>query len=95
MSFAVYVDDNFNYQDESERYKKGEFASYDEALAVAQAIVDQFLQDNSAKYENAEELLSSYKSYGYDPYIVPGLENGRFSAWDYAETQCNKLYSTD
>ena len=93
MAFEVYVDDNFHYQDESERYKLGEYDSYDEALAAATGIVDRFLQENCSKHRQAEELLSAYKMFGDDPFIVPDTGSDRFSAWDYAKQQAEQLYS--
>jgi hypothetical protein len=95
MSFDVYVGDNFHYQEESEKYKKREYSSYEEALAAAQAIVDQFLQDNVDKHDSAEALLSSYKSYGDDPYILGEPKSHQFSAWKYAKEQCQRLYSNN
>ena len=32
--YSVYVDDNYHYMDESERYKKGDYATLDEAIAA-------------------------------------------------------------
>jgi hypothetical protein len=38
--FEVFVDDNFHYQDESERYKYGEYETYEAAVEVCKQIVD-------------------------------------------------------
>ncbi len=37
--FSVFVDDNFHYQDEDERYLKGVYSTYAEALEVCQGMV--------------------------------------------------------
>ena len=44
MKYQLYVDDNFHYQDESERYLAGEYDTLEEALAAAKGIVDEFSQ---------------------------------------------------
>ncbi len=41
--YTVRVDDNFHYMDSSERYTAGEYDTWDEALAKAQSIVDDYL----------------------------------------------------
>jgi hypothetical protein len=40
MSYQVLIDDNFHYQDESERVKHGVFATSEEAVAACRSIVD-------------------------------------------------------
>src|SRR5512139_1143390 len=42
--YEVFVDDNFHYMDESERYKLGTFKTCEEATAVCKRIVDEFLE---------------------------------------------------
>ena len=42
-TYTVFVDDNFHYMDESERYKLGEFADCASAVAACKQIVDEFL----------------------------------------------------
>ena len=37
-TYSVYVDDNYHYQDESERYKLGDFATLDEAIAIQNSV---------------------------------------------------------
>lgn len=91
-TWTVYVDDNFHYMDEDERYRLGTFNSLDEAEAACRKIVDQFLQDNSA--ETAEELYQSYVMFGEDPWIAgqhSGSDTPAFSAWNYAQKRCKEL----
>jgi hypothetical protein len=91
-TWTVYVDDNFHYMDEDERYCLGTFNSLDEAVAACRKIVDQFLQDNSA--ETAEELYQSYVMFGEDPWIAgqhSGSDVPAFSARKYAQERCKKL----
>jgi hypothetical protein len=92
MGFIVSIDDNFHYQDESQRSKLGEFETYEEALVAAQDIVDRFLENAKSNYKNAIDLYSSYRMYGDDPFIYPDTREPGFSAWKYAEEKCQKLY---
>lgn len=39
MSFKVFVDDNYHYQDESERYEQGEFGSFEAARFYCDKVV--------------------------------------------------------
>jgi hypothetical protein len=43
MPYLLYVDDNFHYMDESERYLSGTFDTAEAALEKARHIVDKFL----------------------------------------------------
>lgn len=92
IKFSVYVDDNFKYMDELSRYKLGEFDSWDEALKASKKIVDDYLLDAYKNTVNADELLSSYRQFGQDPFIVGGDEGKRFSAWEYAATRCQEIF---
>ena len=90
--WTVYVDDNFHYMDEDERYCLGTFETLDAAVAACRDIVDRFLQDNPAK--TADDLYDQYTSFGEDPWIKgpsPAPDPPPFSAWDYARKRCNEL----
>ena len=89
----VFVDENSHYQDESERYKLGEFETYEDAHAAAEKVVDDFLDSAYRNGMSAKALFDSYKMYGEDPFIVPDREDGKFSAWTYAEHRCKTLCS--
>ena len=91
-NWTVFVDDNFHYMDEDERYKLGTFDSYSAAVAACKKIVDEFLQHNTAK--TADELYDQYIAFGEDPWIqgtTPPSEAQQFSAWDYARQRCNEV----
>ena len=64
MSYTVYVDDNYNYMDESSRYRIGEFQTYQAAVAAAKKLVDAFLLEHYKPGTTAEELFSGYRGYG-------------------------------
>lgn len=91
MSFKVLVDDNFHYQDESERYEVGEYQSYDAAVAVCKMIVDKYLASAFKVGMTAAELYNSYVTFGQDPFVVPRPEGDDFSAWNYAKQRCSEM----
>ena len=94
MTYAVYVSDNFHYQDESHTYKQGEYETYEQALTVAKAIVDDFLVQDFKAGMSAKQLYERYRAFGEDPRIVgkvPGFLCPRFSAWRYAKQRCSKM----
>lgn len=89
--YQVYVDDNYHYMDESERYSGGVFDSCEAAKTKCRQIVDEFLLANHKEGTAANELLSLYKSFGEDPWILPGADGCTFSAWDYAGERCKEI----
>jgi len=89
MSYKVFVDDNFHYMDEDDRYLLGEFETFDAAVAACQRVVNEFLEQTYKAGMSAEELYKSYVDFGQDPFIVGG--DSRFSAWDYAKEQSARL----
>lgn len=91
--YAVFVDDNFHYMDESERYKSGEFSTFEEAIKHCQKIVDEFLVSNFKPGMSVDELYDQYVSFGDDPFIRGPESNPGFSAWSYAKQRCEELCS--
>lgn len=88
-SWTVFVDDNFHYMDEEERYKLGTYASYQDALAASRLCVDIFLETRDEP--DAASLFDAYQSYGEDPFIMGQACKLGFSAWQYAEQRCSEL----
>ncbi|MFZ2284959.1 MAG: hypothetical protein WAV86_13890 [Lutibacter sp.] len=95
--FHLRVYDNFHYMDESQAYNYGQFATYEEALIAAKAIVDEFFEHNWKSGVTPDYLNVQYCLYGEDPIILPN-EHGKlesFSARTYAsisaEEICRKL----
>jgi hypothetical protein len=89
--YRVMVDDNFHYQDESERREHGVYETLEEARAACRALVDRSLVEEYRPGISAERLFDRYKSFGEDPFIlaVAGANDGvLFSAWTYAEERC-------
>ena len=91
MSFTVFVDDNSHHQDESERYKEGDYESYSEAIAVCKGIVDQYLIGAHKEGMTASELYESYTSFGDDPFVVPKPARAVYSSWIYAKERCVEI----
>lgn len=89
MKFTVFVDDNFHYQDESERYKKGDYPTTEAAIAACKQIVDGYLNSAYREGMSASELYRSYTSFGEDPFVVP--ETAHYSSWEYANERCSEL----
>ena len=86
MPHRVTIADNFHYMDAGEYVDGGEFATYDEALARAQAIVDESLASNWQPGDTPDALMARYAQFGDDPFIVPPGEPP-FSAREYARTR--------
>ena len=83
--FTVYVDDNFHYQDEDERYRLGVYPTYEAALEACRALVRKDLEHFFKPGMTAADLVGQYSGFGEDPFIVPtpdGIE--KFSARNYA-----------
>lgn len=89
--YTVFVDDNYHYQDETARYKLGEYEEYETAVYAAQKIVDDYLQSAYKQGMTAADLWENYCMFGEDPFIVSAEEQTRFSAWEYAADRCQQL----
>ena len=85
--FKVFIDDNFNYMDENERYQIGEYETEEEAISVCKQVVDDYLLSSYEPSMTAEQLLENYVNFGDDPFIRGGGTENSFSAWDYAKTR--------
>ena len=93
--YTLHVADNFHYMDESETYKAGEFATWNEAVNAARGLVDRCLAESFRPGMSATALYKTYTGFGEDPYIVPVPEGERFSAWEYAKQRCAELCGDD
>jgi hypothetical protein len=89
------IDDNFHFQDESERASHGTFATADEALTACRTIVDGFLADAFKPGMPPAALYEQYTLFGDDPWIASIDPNSApavvFSAWDYARKRCDEM----
>ncbi len=90
MKYVVFVDDNFHYMDEDERYELGEFPDRDAAIAACKRIVDEFLATTD-KSKTAEEMFAAYAGFGEYPWIQTDDPDCKFSAWEYAKARCAEI----
>ena len=88
--YTVFVDDNFHYMDESERYKLGEFEDCASAVAACKKIVDEFF-DTCSLDNNDAEIFKQYSLFGEDPWISSDDPECQFSAWNYARERAKTL----
>jgi hypothetical protein len=95
--FTVYIDDNYHYQDEDERYIGGEFGTWKAAVTFARKVVDRTVVPTieGGGGLSPEEAYDNYIMFGDDPWITgrgPIPEGETFSAWPYAKQRCYELY---
>lgn len=86
-NFQVFVDDNFHYMDEDERYSANGYDTAEEAIAFCQKMVDDFLIRHYETGMTSDNLYDYYTSFGEDPFIRcnnPDM-TCEFSAWKFAE----------
>jgi hypothetical protein len=92
-SYSVFVDDNFSLPPDEQRYKLGDFATFEEAVAACKRLVDGFLKVEVSLDEAPAERYEAYTHLGPDPFIVtddPAALNPPFSAWSYAKGRCQE-----
>ena len=92
--YTVFVDDNFHYMDESERYKLAEFEDCASAVAACKQIVDEFLNTCDSSKTDAE-IFHQYVLFGEDPWISSTDSECTFSAWNYARERAKALARKD
>ncbi len=92
--YAVLVDDNFDYMDESERHCVGIFEKYEEALETARRITRKSVAANRGN--TAEETYEKYTSFGDDAFIRPvgnaPVPEQMYSAWTEAKQIAKELH---
>jgi hypothetical protein len=88
--YTVFVNDNFHYMDESERYRLGDFDDCRTATAACRKIVDEFLTA-AAPDRTPTELYKQYTMFGEDPWISTDDPECKFSAWTYAKERSREL----
>ncbi|HMA37958.1 MAG TPA: hypothetical protein VKY74_26145 [Chloroflexia bacterium] len=90
--YEVFVDDNYHYMDERERYRRGAYPTCAAATAACRQIVDEYLRAAYRPGMTADALWQGYVSFGEDPFIqAPGDPACTFAAWDYARARCAAL----
>lgn len=91
--FIVKASDNSRFDSPENDYLYGAFATYEEAYAKCEEIVEGFLMQNKTEGMSTEELFHHYISFGEEPYIVSvdGSECVPFKAIDYAKEQSKAI----
>ena len=91
LKYHVYVDDNFHYMDESERYLAGVYDDCEAAVKKCIEIVEGSLADQYEQGMGADELLKKYTFFGEDPWISGPDDQCKFSAREYAERRAEEI----
>jgi hypothetical protein len=92
--YKVFVDDNFHYQDESERYEYGQFQELGEAIATCRRLVDADLVHMASNARDASDLYGLWVMFGTDPFILlepPAPGAVPFAANRYARSRCRAI----
>ena len=93
VGFTVYVDDNYHYMDEDERWTLGVFGSAAEAVSAAKDLVTKSVEHMHEAGMSAEQVFARYQAFGDDPFVVgDGAECRSFHAWTFAEEESQRLY---
>ena len=92
MPHAVFVDDNFRYQDPEARSIGPVFDNPDDAISYCVGIVVEYLESAQTPGMTAADLYSSYTMFGEDPFIrAIDAEPLHFSAWNVARVLCERM----
>lgn len=92
--YVVMVASNARYMDDDAAYEDGEFADCEEAMARSRKIVDTSLEELHDDGMTADELLTMYRQFGEDPYVVaPDDPDCQFSAREYAVERASTIAS--
>ena len=91
MMYRLYIDENPRYADTSSRVQRATFATYEEALAAARTIVDDYLRDNHEPGMSPDDLFESFLTSGECPFIMPDDEREPFVGQDYARARCGQI----
>jgi hypothetical protein len=81
--YKVYIDDNYHYMDESERYTVGSYHSLEEAIEKCKEITIKSLEDLYEEGITPEKLSAQWSMFGDDPFIIGGDGSVPFSAREF------------
>ena len=88
--YEVFVDDNYHYMDESERYSVGSYDSLEEAVSRCKELTINSLKDLYEKGITPEKLQTQWAMFGEDPYVFGGDGAVPFSARKFISTELCK-----
>jgi hypothetical protein len=94
-SYTVSSFDNFHFGDEDEGSDEvGTFATAEEAIAAARAVVDKSLRYEASSARSAESLADRWSSFGDSP-SIRGTPTVEFSAWEYAKERAPQIFAEE
>ena len=85
--YKIYVDDNYHYMDESERYVADSYSSLEEAVERCKELTIKSLEDLYEDGITPENLSAQWAMFGEDPFIRGGDGSVPFSARKFITTE--------
>ena len=82
-TYKVYVDDNYHYGCESERYTVGSYHSLEKAIEKCKEITLRSLEDLYEEGITPDKLSAQWSMFGADPFIIGGDGSVHFSAREF------------
>jgi hypothetical protein len=92
MTYQVFIDDNFHYMDPEHQSAGQQFATLEEAVRYCRRFVDDVLISNYRLGMPCYELLTQYRLFGEDPFVMSSEGGVPFSARDYATARIREVY---
>ena len=88
--YKVFVDDNYHYMDESERYVADSYSSLEDAVERCKELTIKSLEDLYEDGITPENLSAQWAMFGEDLYIVGAGGSVPFSARKFITTELCK-----
>jgi len=85
--YKVFVDDNYHYGDEGERYETASYKSLQEAINQCEEITIKSLTDLYEHGITADDLKAQWSMFGEDPFIRGADISVPFSARKFISTE--------
>ncbi len=85
--YKIYVDDNYHYMDESERYVADSYSSLEEAVERCKELTIKSLKDLYEDGITPENLSAQWAMFGEDPFVRGGDGSVPFSARKFITTE--------
>ncbi len=93
--YKVFVDDNYHYADQSERYSVGSYGSLPEAIDKCKEITINSLKHFYEKGITPDKLSAQWSMFGEDPYVFTGEGSVPFSARKFITIElCKEIIET-
>lgn len=89
--YEVHAYNPFHLSGETERYRVGEFAECEPAVAACRKLVDDFLAARYRPGMTADELFALYQEGGPEPFILSDDPDCLFRATGYARERAAEI----